>query len=413
MTAERQKTVVLAVSGCIAAYKACEIARALVRADFRVKVVMTDAATRFVGPLTFRTLTGEPVVTSLWDDPTASRVFHVSLAEEADVFCVAPCTANVLAKLAHGAADDMLTTAALATEAPLVLAPAMNTHMWRDDATQGNVSVLRERGAIVVEPATGELACGDSGEGRLAELDAILTAVHAELHRVQDLAGIRLLVTAGPTYEPIDPVRYIGNRSSGKTGYAIAEEAARRGATVTLVSGPTVLPDPFGCSVVRVQTAEEMYRASMEAYAGADAVVASAAVSDLRPATESARKMGKSEAPDTLALERTTDILARMGESKGSRVLVGFAAESYDPIDGARAKLERKALDLVVANDITEPGLGFGSALNRVSFVTATGVEEMPVMPKRELACRICDRLVVLLRDRTRPADDTIEGTRT
>ena len=399
MTAERQKTVVLAVSGCIAAYKACEIARALVRADVRVKVVMTEAATRFVGPLTFRTLTGEPVVTSLWDDPTASRVFHVSLAEEADVFLVAPCTANVLAKLAHGAADDMLTTAALATEAPLVLAPAMNTHMWREDATQNNVVTLRERGAIVVEPGTGELACGDTGEGRLAEIETILAAVNAELDRVQDLAGIRLLVTAGPTYEPIDPVRFIGNRSSGKTGYAIAEEAARRGATVTLVSGPTVLPDPFGCCVVRIQTAEEMYAASMAAYADADAVVATAAVADLRPVTESAQKLKKSDAPETLALERTTDILAGMGEAKGSRVLVGFAAESHDLIAEARGKLERKALDLVVANDITEPGLGFGSASNRVSFVSAAGVEEMPVMSKRELARHICDRLVVLLGD--------------
>lgn len=376
MTTERQKTVVLGVTGCIAAYKACEIARALMRAGVRVKVVMTDAATRFVGPLTFRTLTGEPVVTSLWDNPTASRVFHVSLAEEADVFLIAPCTANVLAKLTHGVADDMLTTVALATEAPLVLAPAMNTHMWRDDVTQANLAVFRERGAIVVEPEAGELACGDVGEGRLAEIEAIVAAVHAELVRVQDLRSVRLLVTAGPTYEPIDPVRFIGNRSSGRTGYAIAEEAARRGADVTLVSGPTALPDPFGCTVVRVQTAEEMHRAAMGAYGSADAVVATAAVSDLRPARSSERKLKKSDAPYTLALERTTDILAEMGAEKDACVLVGFAAESHDLIAEALDKLERKRLDLVVANDITEPGLGFGSVRNRVSFVSRSGVEE-------------------------------------
>jgi phosphopantothenoylcysteine decarboxylase/phosphopantothenate--cysteine ligase len=397
VTEERQKTVVLGVTGCIAAYKACEIVRSLMRADVRVKVVMTEAATRFVGPLTFRTLTGEPVVNSLWDDATTSRVFHVSLAEEADVFLIAPCTANVLAKLAHGAADDILTTTALATEAPMIIAPAMNTHMWRDDATQENLAVLRERGAIVVEPDSGELACGDVGEGRLAGIEEVAAAVHAELSRVRDLSGVRLLVTAGPTYEPIDPVRFIGNRSSGRTGYAIAEEAARRGAVVTLVSGPTALPDPFGCAVTRVQTAAEMHRAAMDAYASADAVVATAAVSDLRPSVISARKLKKSETPGTLALERTADILAEMGSQRGGRVLIGFAAESHDVIGQARRKLTSKDVDLVVANDITEPGLGFGSADNRVSLVSGGGVEELPVMSKRELARIICDRMVALL----------------
>jgi phosphopantothenoylcysteine decarboxylase/phosphopantothenate--cysteine ligase len=398
VTERTEKTVVLGVTGCIAAYKACEVARALMRSGVRVKTIMTEAATRFVGPLTLRTLTGEPVVTSLWDDATTSRVFHVSLAEEADVLLIAPCTANVLAKLARGVADDMLTTAALATEAPLVLAPAMNTHMWRDEATQANLAVLRSRGAIVVEPDAGELACGDVGEGRLAEIEAITSAVHAELERVQDLEGVQLLVTAGPTYEPIDPVRFIGNRSSGRTGYAIAEEAARRGAEVTLVSGPTSLPDPFGCIVVRVQTADEMHRAAMDAFAPADAVVATAAVSDLRPATPSEHKLKKSDASATLALERTTDILAEMGARKGERVLIGFAAESHDLITEARGKLERKHLDLVVANDITRPGLGFGSASNRVSLVDSGGVEELPVMTKRELARIICDRMAALLR---------------
>ena len=390
----------LGVTGCIAAYKACEIARSLVRAGVRVKVVMTEAAAQFVGPLTFRTLTGEPVITSLWDDTTTSRVFHVSLAEEADVLVIAPCTANVLAKIAHGVADDMLTTVALATEAPLVVAPAMNTHMWRDEATRDNLATVCERGVQIIEPASGELACGDTGEGRLAEVDAIVAAVDAELGRVSDLEGVRLLVTAGPTYEPIDPVRFIGNRSSGRTGYAISEEAARRGARVTLVTGPTALPDPFGCTVVRVQTADEMHAAAMEAYGAADAVVASAAVSDLRPVERSAHKIKKSDTPGALSLERTPDILAKMGETKEGRILIGFAAESQDVIGEARGKLERKHLDLVVANDITEPGLGFGSTHNRVSLVTDSELEELPVMTKHALARIICDRLAALLEER-------------
>ncbi len=391
--AEERTTVVLGVTGCIAAYKACEVARELARADVRVKAVMTEAATHFIGPLTLRTLTGEPVVTSLWDDATASRVFHVSLAEEADVFAIVPCTANVMAKLAGGVADDMLTTAALATEAPLVIAPAMNTHMWRDEATRANLAVLRERGAVVVEPASGELACGDVGEGRLAPVADIVEAILAEVRRARDLAGVRVLVTAGPTYEPIDPVRFIGNRSSGKTGYLIAEEAARRGAEVTLVSGPTTLPDPFGCTTVRVQTAEEMSAAAMRAYAAADAVVATAAVSDLRPAASEARKIKKDDAPASLALERTPDILGEMAAQKGERVLIGFAAESEDVIANARGKLERKNLDLVVGNDITEAGLGFGSDRNRVVLVSREAAVEAPVQSKRAIARTVCDAL--------------------
>jgi len=394
---ERPKTVALGITGCIAAYKACELARELVRDGVRVKVVMTEAATRFVGPLTFRTLTGEPVATSLWEDPAAERVFHVSLAEETDVFAIAPATANAIAKLAGGVADDMLTTSALATEAPLVIAPAMNTHMWRDEATRSNLATLRSRGAIVVEPEAGELACGEVGEGRLAEVSTIAEAIRVELSRSSDLAGVRLLVTAGPTHEPIDPVRYIGNRSSGKTGYAIAEEAARRGAEVTLVSGPTALPDPFECTTVRVATAAEMHAAAMEAFADADAVVATAAVSDLRPAAPSERKLKKDASPDSIALERTPDILGEMGERKGARVLVGFAAESHDILAEARGKLERKSLDLVVANDVTEPGLGFGSDSNRVTLVARESAEELPVMTKRALARVLCDRLAVLL----------------
>ncbi|MBE0476496.1 MAG: bifunctional phosphopantothenoylcysteine decarboxylase/phosphopantothenate--cysteine ligase CoaBC [Coriobacteriia bacterium] len=389
-------TVVLGVTGCVAAYKACELARALMREGLRVKVVMTEAATRLIGPATFRALTGEPVAVSLWEEP-ASRVHHVSLAEEADVLTVAPCTANTLAELACGRADDLLTTVALATEAPLVLAPAMNVHMWRRDATQANVRALRERGAVVVEPAAGELACGEVGEGRLAELPDILEAILAEARRSRDLAGVRVLVTAGGTREPIDAVRFLGNRSSGRTGFAIAEEAARRGAEVTLVSGPCELPDPFGVRVVRVTTALQMRDAVGAAYGESECVIAAAAVADFRPAEASPGKVKKDEAPDVLRLERNPDILAELGERKGKRVLVGFAAETERLVQNARAKLEAKELDLVVANDVSVPGLGFGSTRNRWTLVSAGGAEELPEMEKSALARALLDRVAALL----------------
>jgi phosphopantothenoylcysteine decarboxylase/phosphopantothenate--cysteine ligase len=393
MTATDIPTVVLGVSGCIAAYKACELSRELVRAGCRVKVVMTEAATHFVGPATFRALTGEPVATSLWEDPSSVRVFHVSLAEEADVFVVAPATANVIAKLASGRADDLLTTVALATEAPMIVAPAMNTHMWRAQPTVANLTTLRARGAVVVEPATGELACGDVGEGRLAEVGSIARAVLAEASRARDLEGVRVLVTAGPTWEAIDPVRFITNASSGKTGYAIAEEAARRGAVVTLVSGPTALPDPFSADTVRVRTALEMREAVLAAYPRADVVVAAAAVSDFRPTEAAPEKIKKDVAADAISLARNPDILAELSATKAGRVLVGFAAETSDVAAQARTKLERKNLDLVVANDVSVEGLGFGSDVNRVVFVTPDAEEELPLQDKRSIARNMWDRV--------------------
>jgi phosphopantothenoylcysteine decarboxylase/phosphopantothenate--cysteine ligase len=389
----RQPTVVLGVTGCIAAYKACELVRVLQRAGCRVKVVMTEAATHFVGPATFRALTGEPVAMTLWDDPASARVFHTSLAEEADVFVVAPATAHSLAAFASGRAEDLLSTALLATEAPVVVAPAMNVHMWRDEATQANIATLRVRGVVVVEPESGELACGDVGEGRLAPVDEIAEAVLAETRRVDDLEGVRVLVTAGPPYEPLDPVRFIGNRSSGKTGYAIAEEAARRGARVTLVSGPSVLPDPFGVGTVRVTTAAEMLAACEAAFDEVDVVVATAAVSDFRPASASAHKVKKDAAPLTVELARTTDILATLAVRKDGRLMVGFAAETTDVLESARDKLSAKNLDLVVANDVSTPGLGFGSDRNRVWLVDADGVEELPEQGKRSIARLLWDRI--------------------
>lgn len=385
-------TILVGVSGCIAAYKSCELVRTLQRAGLRVKVVMTEAATHFVGPTTFRALTGEPVAVSLWDEPDA-KVHHTSLAEEADVFVIAPATANVVAKLTQGRADDLLTTVALATEAPLVIAPAMNVHMWRDAATQANVAALRARGASIIEPESGELACGDVGEGRLADVQAIADAVLAEARRSRDLEGVRVLVTAGPTREPIDPVRFVSNASSGKTGYAIAEEAARRGAAVTLVSGPTNLPDPFGVTTRRVLTALDMQAACEDAFGEADVVVATAAVSDFRPADPSAQKVKKDAAPSAVEFVRNPDILAGMGQRKDGRVLVGFAAETGDVIEYAKGKLASKSLDLVVANDVSDPGLGFGTDENRVWFVSAEGVEDIPVMAKTSLARLLWDRI--------------------
>ncbi len=384
--------VLVGVTGCIAAYKACELVRALQRAGCRVKVVMTENATRFVGPTTFRALTGEPVAVSLWDEP-AARVHHTSLAEEADVFAIVPATANVLAKLVVGRADDLLTTVALATEAPLVIAPAMNVHMWRAEPVRENVKALQARGAVVIEPGSGELACGDVGEGRLADLSVISEAILAEARRARDLEGVAVVVTAGPTREPIDPVRFIGNASSGKTGYAIAEEAARRGASVTLVSGPTALPDPFGVVTVRVQTAAQMAEAVEAVYGDADVVVASAAVADFRPARPYPDKQHKDDAGLVIELERTTDILAELGRRKDGRVLVGFAAETRDVLASARRKLEAKSLDLVVANDVSDPALGFASDDNRVWFVDEAGETQLPVMSKRVLARVLWDRV--------------------
>lgn len=398
---DKRATVAIGVTGGIAAYKTCELVRALVKRGHRVKVVMTESATRFVSPLTFRTLTAEPVTVSMWADGPEAKINHISLAEEADVMVIAPCTANVIAKLAHGRADDMLTTTALATEAPLVVAPAMNVHMWRKPVTRANCEALRARGVVIVEPTSGELACGDVGEGRLAPVEAILEAVDGELLRVRDLAGLRVLVTAGGTHEPIDPVRYIGNRSSGKTGFAIAEEAARRGATVSLVTGPSQLPDAFGCEVVRVETALQMRAAVLARAAEADVIVMAAAVADFRPAMAATDKIKKSDAPGAIALERNPDILAELGARDDlSAVLIGFAAETSDIEANAREKLIAKRCDLIVANDVSEPALGFGTDENRVLFVTAEGSDGTGVVSKRAIARAVVDRAAALLKRR-------------
>ena len=393
------KTVLLGVTGCIAAYKSCEIVRALQKAGVRVKVVMTEHATEFVGPTTFRALTHEKVAVGLFDDPE-DPIHHVSLAQEADAFLIAPCTANVIAKIANGIADDLLTTTALATTAPLIIAPAMNVNMYDNGATRYNIGKLHIRGARIVEAGDGYLACGDVGKGRLADIEDIVSATLDELGVRRDLDGRRVMVTAGPTVEPIDPVRYISNRSSGKTGYAIARAAALRGADVTLVSGPVSLPAPEGVRVVQVRTAHEMLEAAEEAFRDADIAVFAAAVADMRPRAVSDRKLKKGRDGDELGaieLVENPDILATLAACKDRQVVVGFAAETNDVVPNAEAKLAAKRADFVVANQVGE-GMAFGTDDNAVWFVDAEEVEELPRMPKSRLADEILDKAVQFLR---------------
>jgi phosphopantothenoylcysteine decarboxylase/phosphopantothenate--cysteine ligase len=398
----QNRTVVLGVGGGIAAYKACELARLVVKGRGAVRVAMTRAATRFVQPLTFQAISGAPVLVDLFDPATEATYGHLSLARAADLLVVAPATADLLARLRAGMADDAVTTTALAVTCPVLLAPAMNTRMWSNPAVQENLAALRARGFHVVGPGAGELADGDVGEGRLAEPEEIAVAASRLLGNL-DLAGRRVLVTAGPTREPIDPVRFISNPSSGKMGYAIAAVAARRGAEVTLVSGPTVLPDPSGVKVVRVETAEEMARAVEPAAAGIDLFVGAAAVSDYRPQRRSPSKIKKGPGDETLVLSRTPDILAGLGARfagvKDAPVLVGFAAETEEVIARAREKLKSKRCDLVVANKVGGPGAGFGGDTNRVALVSTTELAEIEG-PKDKVAEAILDWILPVLEGR-------------
>lgn len=382
--------VLLAVCGGIAAYKACEVLRGLQRAGCEVRVTMTEDATRFVGAATFEALSGAPVATSLYEYP-GSAIPHIALAEWADAAVVVPATANVLAKMASGIADDCLTTTLLACACPVLVAPGMNVHMWRNVATQANVSTLRERGVRFAGPDSGRLACGDVGEGKLADVGEIVAAALALLVP-HDLAGLRVLVNAGPTHEAIDPVRYIANRSTGKMGYAIAEAAARRGAEVTLVSGPTSLPTPAGVRRVDVESAAQMHDAMLAEFAAADAAICSAAVADYAPAAPADHKLKKSrEHLDAIALTETADILADLCAAKGERTVVGFAAETDDLLAHAREKLAHKGADLIVANDVSRPESTFGADTNRVALVSADGVEQLETMPLADVANAILD----------------------
>ena len=387
-------TVLLGVTGCIAAYKSCEILRGLQKAGVRVKVVMTENATQFVGPATFRALTHEPVAIGTFDDAPGDPIHHVSLAKECDLFLIAPCTANVLAKMACGIADDLLTTTALACAAPIMVAPAMNVHMYEAAATQENMRTLRRRGVGFVEAEAGYLACGDVGRGRMAAPDAIVAQVLSALGRTHDLEGRRVLVTAGPTHEPVDAVRFLSNPSTGKMGFEVARAAKERGADVTLVTGPVALEGPAGVNMVRVKTALEMEAAVSLAFPQSDVAVFSAAVSDFRPANAYDRKLKKGEddaALSRIELVRNPDILAACGkEKRAGQVVVGFAAETCDLVKNARAKLSSKNADFIVANDVS-CGRGFGADENEVVFVSHTGEKRFPLESKRQVAEAILD----------------------
>lgn len=402
-----KKTIILGVTGGIAAYKAADLASRLVTRGYTVKVVMTEAATRFVAPLTFQTLTGQPVVVDMFAAPPVWNVAHVAYAEAADVVLIAPATADVIAKLAHGFADDMLTTTVLATQAPVLLAPAMNSNMYLNPAVRENLGLLRARGFYIVEPETGRLACGASGPGRLAPLEAILDAVERVLSGSQDLAGWRVLVTAGPTREALDPVRFLSNRSTGKMGYALASVAARRGADVILISGPTALETPRGVKRVDVTSAEEMCSRVLDYLPEATALVMAAAVADWRPRTFSSEKIKKEGRGSlVLELERTPDILAQVAERKREgQVIVGFAAESSELTRRAREKLVRKRLDFIVANDITRSDAGFASDRNQVQIIWPDGrVEELPLLTKEEVAAAIWDRALWVKKENQTPS---------
>ena len=392
-----KKTVLLGVTGCVAAYKACEVVRGLQKAGLRVKVVMTKNATEFINPGQFRALTREPVAVGTFDDAPGDPIHHISLSKEADVFLIAPCTANVLGKVANGIADDLLTTTAMATTAPIVLAPAMNVNMYENEATQHNLKILAERGVRIVDADSGYLACGDVGKGRLAEPADIVTTVLDVLEVKRDMKGKRVVVTAGPTVEPIDAVRYISNPSSGKMGFALAEAAADRGADVVLVTGPVGLDDPEDVEVVRVKTAQEMFDAVDSVFESSDIAVFSAAVSDFKPEQVSDRKLKKGlddDALTTIKLVENPDILATMGEKKhADQYVIGFAAETENVVENARKKLETKHADMIVGNPVGE-SKGFGADDNEAVLVTKDGESHLESMSKRALADRIFDAVL-------------------
>ena len=391
------KKILLGVTGGIAAYKAVEVVSRLRKAGAEVRVVMTREATEFVTELTFREISGNPVTVDMWAPVQHWNVAHISLAEWADAALVAPATANIMAKAALGIADDMLTTTLLATTVPVFFAPAMNSNMYAHPATQKNINILSERGVHIIPPGTGKLACGAEGPGRLAEPAEIVAALERFFAEGDRLAGVKVLVTAAGTIEPIDPVRYIGNRSSGRMGYALAEEAAARGAEVVLVSGPSALQPPTGLKkFISVETAAEMREAVLREAETSRIVIKAAAVADYRPKSVSEHKIKKNDEELSIILEKNPDILKELGQKKRpGQILVGFAAETQNLLQYAREKMEKKNLDFIVANDVTKPGAGFNTATNLVKIISRDGgIEDVPMMTKREIAKRIFDRVL-------------------
>ncbi|HPI01388.1 MAG TPA: bifunctional phosphopantothenoylcysteine decarboxylase/phosphopantothenate--cysteine ligase CoaBC [Bacillota bacterium] len=402
MTEDLSKpTIIMGVTGGIAAAKSTLLASRLNKAGFDVRVIMTPNATKFVSELTFRSLTGNKVVTDMFEEPEEWDIRHVSLAKKARLAVICPATANFIGKAANGIADDMLTTTIMALSCPVVVAPAMNDAMWANDAVQANVLKLKDMGYVFAGPVTGRLACGTEGLGRMAEPDAIFDVVMHSYLAIgrSSLKGVKLLVSAGPTVEPIDPVRYIANRSSGKMGYALASAAAARGAEVTLVSGPTALSDPLNVEVKRVDTAEQMLKALEDGFEGCDAFVATAAVADYRAKEYSDRKIKKEKTGiKELELVENPDILAKLSSMKGGRLMVGFAAETEDAIESALGKYSKKGLDMIVVNEVNERNQPFGAEDNIVSIITGKGeVESLPRMSKSELSHMILDRISELM----------------
>ncbi|MBW1795131.1 MAG: bifunctional phosphopantothenoylcysteine decarboxylase/phosphopantothenate--cysteine ligase CoaBC [Deltaproteobacteria bacterium] len=390
----KDKKIVLGVCGGIAAYKAVDLLRVLVKSGSHIRVIMTRSARAFVGPLTFEALSGHPVWTHMFGRQENTPLQHIAWADEADAVVIAPATANIIGKMAHGIADDPLTTFVLAVRAPILVCPSMNVHMYENRAVQDNIKRLDQIGIKVLPPGTGSLACGHEGRGRLPDVEAIAEELRSLLCP-QDLVGERILVTAGPTQEPIDPVRFISNPSSGKMGYALARVARRRGAQVLLISGPTVLPDPQGVSMIRVSTSQEMFNAVMDHVEQTTIIVKAAAVSDWRPVSLFEHKIKKEEVTQPLRLEQTPDILKVLGEKKKGQVLVGFAAETQNLRENACAKLTAKNLDLIVANLVGQTDSGFGSDTNQASLFYRDGrTEALPLMDKEDLAGIILDKVL-------------------
>lgn len=396
-----KKCVCVGVTGGIAAYKALEVVSKLKKHDLDVNVIMTNSATKFVTPLSFQSLSQNMVVTDMFAEPKAFEIQHISLAKKADIFLVVPATANIIGKVANGIADDMLSTTIMATKAKVIFAPAMNTNMYQNKIVQENIKKLKAYGYYFVQPDSGRLACGDVGEGKLADVDIIVSKVLEVIDKLEinkDLAGKKVLISAGPTIAPIDPVRYITNRSSGKMGYAIAEEAAARGADVILVSGPTNLEKPDGVKAIDVLTNEEMKNAILDNFTNSDIVIKAAAVTDYKIKNYSNEKIKKTEGDLNLSFVRDNDILKILGEKKANQILVGFAAESSNVVENAKRKIKGKNLDYIVANDITSADTGFGSDNNKVIIISKDGEEiYLDKMSKREVASRIFD---IILRKR-------------
>lgn len=393
------KNVVMGVSGGIAAYKAVELVSRLKKAGASVYVIMTTSAAKFVTPLTFREISGNPVVVSMWDEPKQWNVEHIALASKADIFVIAPATANIIGKIANGIADDMLTTTVMATKAPVIVAPAMNTNMYLNPIVQGNLEKLKDAGYHIIEPACGMLACGVEGPGRLPEPAQIVDTILSIIASPLDLTGKKIIITAGGTREPIDPVRYIGNRSSGKMGYALASAAAKRGGNVVLISGPVNLPCPSnGIVLKKVERAAEMREAVLAEFADADIVIKAAAVADYRPQQTADQKIKKTGDTLTLVLEKNPDILKELGQLKTKQLLIGFAAETEELTLHASQKLTAKNLDMIVANDVTLPGAGFNTDTNIAKLLFKDGaIEELPQMSKEKMANIILDKICGIL----------------